>query len=137
MARITEPDRILEIAKNAKVIAVVGISPKKERASYYISERVREKGYRMYYINPVYEGETILDEKVISSLKDVPEKIDIVNVFRNPKYLPPIMEESVEVGAKVVWLQPGAESEEVIAAYEDRIDIIYNACFGVTVGYLG
>ncbi len=137
MARITEPDRILEIAKNAKVIAVVGISPKKERASYYISERVREKGYRMYYINPVYEGETILDEKVISSLKDVPEKIDIVNVFRNPKYLPPIMEESVEVGAKVVWLQPGAESEEVIAAYEDRIDIIYNACLGVTVGYLG
>jgi len=136
MARITEPDKILEIAKNAEVIAVVGISPKKERASYYISERVREKGYRMYYINPVYEGETILDEKVISSLKDVSEKIDIVDVFRNPKYLPPIMEESVEIGAKVVWLQPGAESEEVIAAYEDRIDIIYNACLGVTVGYL-
>ena len=136
MARITEPDKILEIAKNAEVIAVVGISPKKERASYYISERVREKGYRMYYINPVYEGETILDEKVISSLKDVPEKIDIVDVFRNPKYLPPLMEESVEIGAKVVWLQPGAESEEVIAAYEDRIDIVYNACLGVTVGYL-
>jgi len=122
MARITDPDKILEIAKNAEVIAVVGISPKKERASYYISERVRKKGYRMYYINPVYAG-------------DVPEKIDIVDVFRNPKYVPEIMEEAISVGAKVVWLQPGAESEEVISSYEDKIDIIYNACLGVTVGY--
>jgi len=135
MARITDPDKILEIAKNAEVIAVVGISPKKERASYYISERVREKGYRMYYINPVYAGQEILGEKVLPSMKDVPEKIDIVDVFRNPKYVPPIMEEAIAVGAKVVWLQPGAESEEVISAYEDKIDIIYNACLGVTVGY--
>ena len=135
MARITDPDKILEIAKNAEVIAVVGISPKKERASYYISERVRKKGYRMYYINPVYAGQEILDEKVLQSLKDVPEKIDIVNVFRNPKYVPPIMEEAIAVGAKVVWLQPGAESEEVISTYEDKIDVIYNACLGVTVSY--
>ncbi len=136
MARIIEPEKILEMTKNAEVIAVVGISPKKERASYYISERVREKGYRMYYINPVYRGQKILYEKVLSSLKDVPEKIDIVNVFRNPKYVPPIIEESVGVDAGVVWLQPGAESEEVISRYEDKIDIIYNACLGVTVGYL-
>jgi len=135
MARITEPDKILEIAKNAKVIAVVGISPKKERASYYISEKVRKKGYRMYYINPVYAGQEILGEKVLPSLKDVPEKIDIVDVFRNPKYVPPIMEEAIGVKARVVWLQPGAESEDVISAYEDKIDIIYNACLGVTVGY--
>jgi len=81
MARITDPDKILEIAKNAEVIAVVGISPKKERASYYISERVREKGYRMYYINPVYAGQEILGEKVLPSMKDVPEKIHIVDVF--------------------------------------------------------
>jgi len=49
--------------------------------------------------------------------------------------VPPIVEEAIAVGAKVVWLQPGAESEEVISAYEDKIDIIYNACLGVTVGY--
>ncbi|MEA2054051.1 MAG: CoA-binding protein [Candidatus Thermoplasmatota archaeon] len=135
MARITDPDKILEIAKNARVIAVVGISPKKERASYYISERVRKKGHKMYYINPVYEGQEILDEKVLSSLKDVPEKIDIVDVFRNPKYASPIMDEAISVNAGVVWLQPGAESEGVISAYEDKIDIIYNACLGVTVEY--
>jgi len=135
MARITEPEKILEVAKNAGVIAVVGISPKKERASYYISERVRKKGYSMHYINPVYAGQEILGEKVLSSLKDVPEKIDIVDVFRNPKYVPPIMDEAIEVGAGVVWLQPGAESEEVVSSYEDKIDIIYNACLGVTVGY--
>ncbi|HIQ48715.1 MAG TPA: CoA-binding protein, partial [Aquifex aeolicus] len=70
------------------------------------------------------------------SLRDVPEPIDIVNVYRNPAHAEDVIKEAIEVGAKCVWFQPGAENQEVIEKYKDRIRIIYNACIGVEAGYL-
>ena len=106
---VQHKDDALEALKEAKVVAVVGISPKPERPSYYTTEKVIKKGkHKVYLINPRYAGQEIFGIKVLESLKDVPEPIDIVNVFRNPAHAEPIVKEAIEVGAKVVWFQPGA-----------------------------
>ncbi len=137
MAEVEHRDDAFESLKDAKVIAVVGISPKTERPSYYTTEKVLKKGlHKLYLINPRYAGQEILGIEVLSSLRDVPEPIDIVNVYRNPAHIEPIVQEAIEVGAKVVWLQPGAENPEVIEKYRDRIQFVYNACIGVEAGYL-
>jgi predicted CoA-binding protein len=130
-------DDAFEVLKNAKTVVVVGISPDPERPSYYVSERVIDKGmHRVYFVNPKYAGQEILGIKVLSSLEEVPEPIDIVNVFRNPAHIEPIFEEALEVGAKCVWLQPGCENMDVIEKYKDKIKVVWNACIGVEAGYL-
>ncbi len=139
MAKFIHPHRedAFETLKNAKVIAVVGISNNPERPSYYVSERVLSKGlYKVYFVNPKYAGSEILGIKVLPSLKDVPESIDIVNVFRNPEHIEPIIKEALELSAKCVWLQPGCENMEIIEKYKDKIKIIWDACIGVEAGYL-
>ena len=137
MSEVQHVDEALETLKNAKVVAVVGISPKPERPSYYTTEKVVKKGmHKIYLVNPRYAGQEIFGIKVLSSLKDVPEPIDIVNVYRNPAHAEEVIKEALEVGAKVVWFQPGAENPEVIERYKDKIRIIYNACIGVEAGYL-
>ncbi len=130
-------DDALEVLKEAKVVAVVGISPNPERPSYYTTEKVVRKGrHKVYLVNPRYAGEKIFGIEVLPSLKDVPEKVDIVNVYRNPAHVEPIVQEAIEIGAKVVWLQPGAENYEVIERYKDKVRFIYEACIGVEAGYL-
>ena len=130
-------EEALEKLRNAKVVAVVGISPKPERPSYYTTEKLLRKGrHRVYFVNPRYAGEEIMGIKVLSSLREIPEKVDIVNVYRNPAHIEPIVQEALEIGAKVVWLQPGAENLEVVEKYRDRIEFVYNACIGIEAGYL-
>ena len=137
MTEVRHVDEAFETLKNAKVVAVVGISPNPERPSYYTTEKVVKKGmHKIYLVNPRYAGQEIFGIKVLSSLKEVPEPIDIVNVFRNPAHAEEVIKEALEVGAKVVWFQPGAENLEVIERYKDKIKIIYNACIGVEAGYL-
>ncbi len=130
-------EEALEKLRNAKVVAVVGISPKPERPSYYTTEKLLRKGrHRVYFVNPRYAGEEIMGIKVLSSLREIPEKVDIVNVYRNPAHIEPIVKEALEIGAKIVWLQPGAENMEVVEKYRDRIEFVYNACIGIEAGYL-
>ncbi len=130
-------EEALEKLRNAKVVAVVGISPKPERPSYYTTEKLLKRGrHRVYFVNPRYAGEEIMGIKVLSSLREIPEKVDIVNVYRNPAHIEPIVQEALEIGAKVVWLQPGAENLEVVEKYRDRIEFVYNACIGIEAGYL-
>lgn len=127
---IKDEDKILEIAKNAKNVAVVGISENKERASYQISQQIKDK-YNLFLVNPKYYGKEILGKKVYASLRNIEEKIDIVDVFRNPKFIEEILREAVEINAGVVWLQPGSENMEIIEKYKGKIDIIYSSCLGV------
>ena len=127
---ITEPEKILEVAKQAKNVAVVGISKNKERASYEIAEQIMNR-YNLFLVNPKYAGEKILGKNVLSSMKEIKESIDIVDVFRNPNFVEEIVKEAIEVNARVIWFQPGSENMEVIEKYKERIDIIYNSCLGV------
>lgn len=130
-------DDAFETLKDAKVIAVVGFSDNPERPSYYVTERVLKKGlHKIYPINPKLAGQEIMGLKVYGSLEEIPEPIDIVNVFRNPAHVEPIVQEAIKLGAKTVWLQPGAENYEVIEKYKDKIHFVYEACIGVEAGYL-
>jgi len=134
MAVIEDLNQIREILRNAKTIAVVGISPKPERASYYVSEWTIQRGlHKIYFVNPIYAGKEILGIEVLPSLEDIPEPVDIVDVFRRPDALEGIVQEALKIGAKYIWLQPGTENEEVIEKYKDKIDFIKTACLGVVV----
>ncbi len=134
MAVIENLEQIREILKNARTIAVVGISPKPERASYYVSEWAIQRGlHKIYFVNPVYAGREILGIEVLPSLEDIPEEVDIVDVFRRPDALEEIVKDALKIGAKYIWLQPGTENEEVIEKYKDQIDFIKTACLGVVV----
>src|SRR6266571_4436953 len=107
----TQPgaDAILEILKKYKIIAVVGLSSNPMRPSHGVTEYMQAAGYRIIPVNP---NETeVLGEKSYARLEDVPEKIDVVDVFRRAEEVPPVVESAIRVGAKVVWLQLGIEND--------------------------
>jgi predicted CoA-binding protein len=101
-------DPILEILNKYKVIAVVGLSSNPSRPSFGVTEYMQSAGYRIIPVNP---NETeVLGEKSYARLEDVPDKVEIVNVFRRPENVPPVVESAIRVGAKVVWMQLGVEN---------------------------
>jgi predicted CoA-binding protein len=120
-------DVILELLKKYKTIAVVGLSSNPMRPSFGVTEYMQGAGYRIIPVNP-NESE-VLGEKSYARLEDVPEKVDIVNVFRRAEDVPPVVESAIRVGAKVVWMQQGIENEE--AAKKARaagLVVIEDAC---------
>jgi len=103
-------DSITEILRESETIAVVGLSSNPMRPSFGVTEYMQGAGYRIIPVNP-NEAE-VLGEKSYARLEDVPEKIDIVNVFRRAEEVPPVVESAIRIGAKVVWMQSGIENEE-------------------------
>ncbi|MDF1534987.1 MAG: CoA-binding protein [bacterium] len=102
------------ILKQSKTVAVVGLSSNPDRASHRVAAYLQQAGYR---IVPVRPGEDeILGEKVYTSLKEIPFPVDIVDVFRKPDAVGPVVDEAIEIGAKVLWLQEGVTHPEA----EDR-----------------
>src|SRR2546430_5572745 len=107
---VASADAILELLRKYKTIAVVGLSSNPMRPSYGVTEYIQGAGYRIIPVNP---NETeVLGERSYARLEDVPEKIEIVNVFRRAEEVPPVVESAIRVGAKVVWMQMGIENEE-------------------------
>src|SRR6266702_3016664 len=103
-------DPITKILRESKTIAVVGLSSNPMRPSHGVTEYMQEAGYRIIPVNP---NETeVLGERSYARLEDVPEKIDIVNVFRRAEEVPPVVESAIRIGAKVVWMQLGIENHE-------------------------
>jgi len=98
-------DPITELLKASKTIAVVGLSGKHQRPSYGVAEYMQSSGYRILPVNP--EESEVLGEKSFSRLEDLPEKVDIVNVFRRPQHVPEIAEVAVKMGVRALWLQEG------------------------------
>jgi uncharacterized protein len=120
-------DAIFELLKNYKTIAVVGLSSNPMRPSFGVTEYMQSAGYRIIPVNP--NEREVLGEKSYARLEDVPEKIDIVNVFRRAEEVLPVVESAIRIGAKVVWMQSGIENEE--AAEKARaagIVVIEDAC---------
>ena len=122
--------RIRELLQNARVIAVVGHSDRPHRTSYQIAAYLRQAGYTVYPVNPTVE--TVDGERSYASLAQVPEAIDIVNVFRRSEYLPDVVEEAIQVGAKAVWAQLGVYDEAARQrAVNAGLDVVMNACIKV------
>ena len=108
-------------------IAVVGISPKQERSSSYVSLYMKKQGYRIISVNP--KEKKIFNEKCYSSLLDIPNKIDIVNVFRRSEYVVSITRDAIAIGAKALWLQDGIINEEAsLMAKEAGLLFVMNDC---------
>jgi predicted CoA-binding protein len=119
------------ILGDARTIAVVGLSSNPLRDSFGIAKYLQSKGYRIIPVNPT-ETE-VLGEKAYASVLDVPEKIDVVDVFRRAEHAPEIAAEAVKVGAKVLWLQTGIWSEEAYRiASEGGVEVVMGACIRTT-----
>ncbi len=97
------PDEILDILKSAKTIAVIGLSADRTRPSYGVSEYMQDHGYRIIPVHPT--AETVLGEKVYRSLREIPDKIDVVDVFRRPDAVPEIVDEVIALKIPALWLQ--------------------------------
>ena len=98
-------DPVLEILKISKTIAVVGLSSRRMRPSYGVAEYMQSAGYRIIPVNP---NETeVLGEKSYDKLEDVPERVDIVDIFRRLDHVPGIVESAIRIGTRAVWMQEG------------------------------
>ncbi len=103
-------DPACEILKSSRVIAVVGLSSKRHRPSYGVAEYLQSVGYRIIPVNP---SETeILSEKCYARLEDIPERVDIVDIFRRSEFVPEIVESAIRIGARGVWMQEGVSHPE-------------------------
>jgi uncharacterized protein len=123
----TESERITELLKSAKTIAVVGLSDTPMRASYGVSHYMRSQGYRIIPVNPQiteWEG-----EKSYPSLLDVPEKVDIVDVFRRSEAVPEIVDQAIQIKAPAIWLQEGVIHEAAAEkARQAGIFVVMDLC---------
>ena len=101
---------IPDLLRKSHVIAVVGLSSKKFRPSYGVAEYLQREGYRIIPVNP-NEAE-VLGEKAYARLEDIPEHVDIVDIFRRSEFVAPLVEEAIRRGASAVWMQEGVVDEE-------------------------
>lgn len=100
---------ISELLQESRTIAVVGLSGNRLRPSHGVAEYMMEQGFRIIPVNP---NETeILGERSYASLEEIPERVDIVNIFRRPEFVPPLVESAIRIGAKCVWMQEGVVHE--------------------------
>lgn len=108
-----DPDVIRDLLQRARVIAVVGLSGNRRRPSHGVSEYMQHAGYRIVPVNP---NETeVLGERSYAALAEVPEPIDIVDIFRRPEFVPEIVDEAIRIGAKAIWMQEGVIHEDAAA----------------------
>ncbi|MDR9852829.1 CoA-binding protein [Paenibacillus sp. VCA1] len=125
-------DEIKVILEQAGNIAVVGLSDKPDRTSYMIAEAMQNRGYRIIPVNPNAAGKHILGETCYASLKEIPEPVDIVNVFRRSEYCADVAREAAEIHANVLWLQLGIVNDEAAAiAQENGMRVIMDRCIKV------
>ena len=124
---MTNDDQIAKVLAAAKTIAVVGLSDKPWRPSYGVSSYMQKQGYRIIPINPHIEAS--LGEKAYRRLEDMPEEIDIVNIFRKPEYVGVIVDSAIRLGAKCVWMQEGVYDHAAAGrAYAAGLTVIENRC---------
>jgi uncharacterized protein len=128
---VTDENELKNILLSAKVIACVGASTNDEKPSYWIFAYLKAKGYRMIPVNP--NAAELQGEKVYPDLLSIPEKVDVVQVFRRPEDVPPIAEQAVQIGAKVLWLQEGIVSEEAARIAEaGGLKVVMDRCMRQT-----
>jgi uncharacterized protein len=131
LARYQDPLTIQRVLHDTKTIAIVGLSGNALRASNFVGFYLQRHGYRVIPVNP--REQEVLGEKAYPSLADIPERVDIVDVFRRPEDTPAIAEEAVKIGAKALWLQTGISNEDAAArAKAGGLVVVMDACIGAT-----
>src|ERR1700755_556840 len=127
------------ILNTVKTIAMVGISPKDNRPSYFAFKYLLERGYRMIPVNPGLAGKDLLGQRIYARLSDIPEAIDMVDVFRAAQYALPVVQEALTLKPKpqVIWMQLGVRSDEAAALAEaNGMKVVMNRCPKIEYGRL-
>jgi predicted CoA-binding protein len=133
---MTEAETIRQILRTCRTVAVVGLSPSPDRASFDVARYMQAHGWRIIPVNPVVaaSGASILGEHVYATLADAAqhEKIDLVNVFRKADDVPPVAQQAIAIGAQALWLQLGIENAEAAAAAQAAgLQVVQNKCLMV------
>ncbi len=122
-------DYIRAILDDVRSLAVVGASANWNRPSFFAMKYLKQKGYRIFPVNPSTAGQTILGEPVVASLDDIGEKIDLVDVFRPSAECEKIAEDAVRLGARVLWMQLGIRNDAAARHAEDAgLKVVMNRC---------
>jgi hypothetical protein len=123
----TAGDPVTEILKTSRTIAVVGLSSRRFRPSYGVAEYLKSAGYRIIAVNP---NETeVFGEKSYAHLEDIPERVDIVDIFRRSEFVPEIVESAIRIGARGAWMQEGViHPEAAECARRAGVFVIMNSC---------
>ena len=118
-----------KILRESKTIAMVGLSANWNRPSYFAAKYLLDRGYKVIPVNPAAAGQEILGQKVYGSLAELPQKADMVDIFRNSEAAGPITDEAIEHGAKVVWMQLGVRNDEAAKRAENAgLKVVMNRC---------
>ncbi len=131
MPNLNEDDAAMrEVLANSRVIAVVGYSDRPDRPSYQIAQFLRKAGYAVYPVNPTIKE--IDGQPCYAALRDIPEPIDIVNIFRRSEYLDEVVDEAIQVGAKTVWAQLGISDDRAVQkALAAGLNVAANTCIKI------
>jgi O-acetylhomoserine (thiol)-lyase len=139
MSDLHYPDALIaRVLRSVNTIALVGASANWNRPAYFVMKYMQGKGYRVIPVNPGAAGQTLLGETVRASLLDVPEPVDMVQVFRRSEAAPPIVDDAIKIGAKVVWMQLGVRHDAAAAKARDAgLTVIMDRCPKIEFGRLG
>jgi uncharacterized protein len=128
---MNEEEMLKDILLSTKTIASVGLSTNPMKASYGVVAYLQARGYQIIPVNPT--ATEILREKAYPDLSSIPEKVDVVQIFRRPEDVPPVVEEAIKIGAKVVWMQEGIVNEEAAEqAREAGLQVVMDTCMRAT-----
>ena len=139
MVHDSYPDDFLrEILTGARVIAVVGASPRPQRPSHGVMRYLQRQGYRAIPVNPFAAGDKILGETCYAKLADVPEAVDMVDIFRRPEMAGGVVDEAIAICASSVWMQLGVRDDAAAARAEAHgIRVVMNRCPAIEIPRLG
>ena len=130
-------DDLRDILQNVRTIAVVGASSNRDRPSYLVMKFLNDKGYRTIPVNPGLAGQELLGETVYADLASIPDPVDMVDIFRHSDAVPPIVNESIALGAKVVWMQLGVRHDTAAAtAQAAGLRVVMDRCPKIEIGRL-
>jgi O-acetylhomoserine (thiol)-lyase len=129
--------KLRRILATVRTIAMVGASTNWNRPSYFVMKYLQGKGYRVIPVNPRAAGQELLGERIYANLREIPDRIDMVDVFRASELVGPIMEDAIAIGAPVVWMQLGVRNDEAAAKGEAAgLEVIMNRCPKIEFGRL-
>jgi len=120
-------EQIKEILHKYKTVAVVGLSSDESRPSHGVARYLQRRGFKIIPVNP--QEKEILGEKAYPDLSSIPDKVEIVDIFRRPELVPPIVDEAIKIGAEVIWMQEGVINHPAaIKAFQNGITVVMDKC---------
>lgn len=130
-------DYIRSILTGYKVFALVGASLNKVRPSYFVMKYLQDKGYRVIPVNPGLAGANVMGEIAYAALSDIPEPVEIIDIFRNPAAASAVTQEAIAIGAKAIWMQLGVRNDEAARLAEAHgLQVVMNRCPKIEYGRL-